>query len=242
MDIENELLKAQEKYADKVIRENSTQIKYFVFSVVFDPNTDKIVVWYGLADDPTSSNQHAPLHFIEKHFSLVDNWGDYFDLRAAEDAFNYFKNFKNQQITRKGTGESHIVSDVELHPFKWFNNGQEFIRGYDIRLHLKGSNAFLKSTTIKTIYLYTMKNQLQNLGDNYAGVMRLKNGTRANFGSIRVEDENFIHYSGKGLREMFPQDGKETEQSRALKKLDEQSLMKSQHIMSTPISEIAAIE
>ena len=85
-----------------------------------------------------------------------------------------------------------------------------------------------------------MKNQLKNM-NNYAGVLQLKNGSKVNFGSIRAEGENFVHYTGKGLQEMFTQNGREADLSRSLKKLDEQSLIKSGHIVITPISDIASI-
>jgi len=33
---------------------------------------------------------------------------------------------------------------------------------------------------------------------NHAGVMQYKNGQTANYGSIRIENGKFYHYTGKG--------------------------------------------
>jgi hypothetical protein len=85
-----------------------------------------------------------------------------------------------------------------------------------------------------------IKENLQKLGNNHAGVIKVKNGSTMNYGSIRVEGENFVHYTGKGLREMFASGVNNAETAR-LKNMDEQSLIKSQHIAITPISEIAEI-
>jgi|GEM_PF-4062758 hypothetical protein len=45
---------------------------------------------------------------------------------------------------------------------------------------------------------------LQKLTPNQAGTMKLKDGSTANYGSIRIENDRFVHYTGKGLRELFP--------------------------------------
>lgn len=78
--------------------------------------------------------------------------GDYFNEQEVHEAFIYFRNYKNQEVIHKASGEKHIVSDVKIHPFIWFDNGEEFIRGYDIRLYIKNRNIFIKSTAIQTFY------------------------------------------------------------------------------------------
>jgi hypothetical protein len=85
-----------------------------------------------------------------------------------------------------------------------------------------------------------MENKIKNLGSNHAGVLILKNGQRANYGSIRVENGNFVCYTGQGLREMWSSSANQ-EKSKELKKLDEKELIELGHIAVTPISEIAEI-
>ncbi len=87
-----------------------------------------------------------------------------------------------------------------------------------------------------------LKQQLQALGNNHAGVIKMKDGSSRNYGSKRVEDWNFVYYTGKGLREMWHPNGQVTDEVKRLRSLDEQSLIKSGHLAITPISEIAAIE
>jgi len=85
-----------------------------------------------------------------------------------------------------------------------------------------------------------MENQLKNLGSNHAGVMRLRNGQMANYGSIRVENGKFVSYTGQGLREMWSSSAN-PEKAKELKKLTEKELIELGHIAVTPISEIAEI-
>ena len=61
-----------------------------------------------------------------------------------------------------------------------------------------------------------------------AGVMVLKNGYIVNFGAIRIEDDNFIIYTGMGLSEKAHENND----------LTEDELIKSNHIAKIPISEI----
>lgn len=84
-----------------------------------------------------------------------------------------------------------------------------------------------------------MEKKLRSLRSNHAGVMKLKNGQKANYGNIRVENDKFVHYTGKGLREMWP--AIESEKSKELKKLDEATLIKLGHIAITPILEIVEV-
>ena len=86
-----------------------------------------------------------------------------------------------------------------------------------------------------------MKTELIKLGSNHAGVMLLSNGQRSNYGSIRVEDGHFVHYTGLGLREIWSQNGAATERSKELKMLSEQQLLETGHISLTPITEIVQI-
>lgn len=85
-----------------------------------------------------------------------------------------------------------------------------------------------------------MKTELIKLGSNHAGVLLLTSAKKTNYGSIRVEGENFVHYTGLGLREIWPQNG-ETERSKELKMYNEYKLIKLGHIALTPIVEIAQI-
>jgi hypothetical protein len=78
---------------------------------------------------------------------------------------------------------------------------------------------------------------------NHAGVMLYKNGQTANYGSIRVENGLFFHYTGKGLREMFPNNNPTEDQKKLasdLSKKSEAELIASQHIMCPSVDEIEA--
>lgn len=79
--------------------------------------------------------------------------------------------------------------------------------------------------------------------DNHAGVMILKNGQSANYGSIRVENNNAIHWTGKGLREAWPQTPNDEQRKLAteLQKKEERDLIASGHIAVTPLSEIQTV-
>jgi hypothetical protein len=78
--------------------------------------------------------------------------------------------------------------------------------------------------------------------ENHAGVMTLNDGTKHNYGAIRVTQNmsKLIYYTGKGLREMFKPDMTEGEKKKAeeLKKLDEKTFMKSGHVSEVLLSEI----
>lgn len=78
--------------------------------------------------------------------------------------------------------------------------------------------------------------------EGHAGVMTLNDGTKANYGTIRVTQNmnKLIYYTGKGLREMFKPDMTEDEKHKAeeLKKLDEKTLMKSGYVAEILLSEI----
>jgi hypothetical protein len=78
---------------------------------------------------------------------------------------------------------------------------------------------------------------------NHAGVLVLKNGQTANYGSIRVENGNAIFWSGKGLREVWKPDLTDEQKKLAevLKKKSEKELIESDHIMVVPLSEIEIV-
>lgn len=85
-----------------------------------------------------------------------------------------------------------------------------------------------------------MKTRLRNLGDNHAGAIRLTNGTEINYGSKRVEGETFVHYTRKGLDEIFHNDANKVKAKKLLES-DEATLIASGHLTKTPISEIQEI-
>jgi len=78
--------------------------------------------------------------------------------------------------------------------------------------------------------------------ENHAGVMTLNDGTKANYGTIRVTQNmsKLIYYTGKDLREMFKPNmtEEETKKAEELKKLDEKTLMKLGHVAEIFLSEI----
>ncbi len=78
--------------------------------------------------------------------------------------------------------------------------------------------------------------------ENHAGTMILNDGTKVNYGTIRVTQNmsKLIYYTGKGLREIYKPDMSDEEKQKAeeLKKQDEKMLMKSGHIAEILLSEI----
>jgi hypothetical protein len=74
----------------------------------------------------------------------------------------------------------------------------------------------------------------------HTGKMLYKNGQEANYGAIRVENNRFYHHSGKGLREMFPNNPNAEQEKLAaeLHKKTETELILSQHIMCPYIDQI----
>ena len=78
---------------------------------------------------------------------------------------------------------------------------------------------------------------------NHAGTLVLKNGQTASYGSIRVENGNAVYYSGKGLREGFPQSPSEEQKKLAteLGTKTERELIDSGHIHVTPLAEIETV-
>lgn len=88
-----------------------------------------------------------------------------------------------------------------------------------------------------------MERNLHFLQSNHAGVLRTKDGRTKNYGVIRIENNNLIHYSGMGLREMWKPTMTDGEKKRAeqLKKLDEKTLIASEHIQVTPLDSIEIV-
>lgn len=87
---------------------------------------------------------------------------------------------------------------------------------------------------------------IELLTPNHAGAMQLKNGSTANYGVIHIVESVLIHFTGKGLREIWKPVMTEEEQSRALElrklfqqgQLGQAKLIASGHIAATPIAEI----
>lgn len=79
--------------------------------------------------------------------------------------------------------------------------------------------------------------------ENHAGVMVLANGQSANYGSIRVENGNAIYWTGKGLREAWPQSPDENQKKLAaeLQEKSERELISSGHIAVTPLDQIQTV-
>ena len=78
--------------------------------------------------------------------------------------------------------------------------------------------------------------------ENHAGTMILNDGTKVNYGTIRVTQNmsKLIYYTVKGLREIYKPDMADEAKQKAkeLKKQDEKMLMKSGNIAEILLSEI----
>ena len=80
------------------------------------------------------------------------------------------------------------------------------------------------------------------LQSNHAGVFRYNNGEEANYGVIRIENGELVHYTGKGLREIWaPKTAEDKTNAEKLKSLSEVDLILSGHIAITPLSEIQEV-
>jgi len=78
--------------------------------------------------------------------------------------------------------------------------------------------------------------------EGHAGVMILNDGTKMNYGVIRITQKmsKIIFYTSKGLREIFKPDMTEEEKRKAieLKKLDEKTLMKLGYVSEMELANI----
>lgn len=98
------------------------------------------------------------------------------------------------------------------------------------------NNLEQKSTTEKI-------QEIEQLSSNHTGTMQLRDGQTVNYGAIRVIDNNFVYYTGKGLREMWKPAMIEEEKKRAeeLKRNCEQKLIDSKHIAIKPLDDIVRV-
>ncbi|MBA3986531.1 MAG: hypothetical protein H0X63_08180 [Flavobacteriales bacterium] len=83
---------------------------------------------------------------------------------------------------------------------------------------------------------------------NHAGAMQLNDGHTVNYGVIRVNDNEVVYYTGKGLREMWKPTMTEEEKKLAgqLKQIGEteggeQKLISSEHIAITSLDDIVRV-
>ncbi|MGP8215660.1 MAG: toll/interleukin-1 receptor domain-containing protein [Bacteroidia bacterium] len=76
-----------------------------------------------------------------------------------------------------------------------------------------------------------------------ATTVTLLNGMTMNAGTIRVEDGYAVHYTGKGLREMFKPSMNQEEQKRAneLRKMSEEYLEENDYLAWTPLDQIISV-
>ncbi|MGZ4036334.1 MAG: hypothetical protein ACXVPQ_00810 [Bacteroidia bacterium] len=79
-----------------------------------------------------------------------------------------------------------------------------------------------------------------------AGVFLLRNGMTVNYGGIGIEGLYYAHYTGKGLRELFPQNegaltAEEKQKLSDLRTLSREELIRQGYIKLTLISDIAKI-
>lgn len=90
------------------------------------------------------------------------------------------------------------------------------------------------------IKLKPMNKNLELLQPHKAGKMKLTDGTVSNYGVIRTDNENLVHYTGTGLREMFKSNMTEEEKviAEKLNAKSEEELIQSEHIAVTPFSTI----
>ncbi|MCF8276998.1 MAG: hypothetical protein K9J17_09700 [Flavobacteriales bacterium] len=80
------------------------------------------------------------------------------------------------------------------------------------------------------------------VNEGHAGVLTMRDDTTKNYGVIRVtkDGRHLVHYTGKGLREIYPHSPNEEERKKAeeLKAMDEKDLIHSGHIEWTLVVDI----
>jgi hypothetical protein len=93
-------------------------------------------------------------------------------------------------------------------------------------------------TQIKTD---TILNKIQ---EGEARVAILNNGKRINLGLIRIEGDEVVYFTGKGLRELFKPNMTEEERKKAdaLKMLSEEEMISEQYISRMKIAEIKDLD
>jgi hypothetical protein len=79
-----------------------------------------------------------------------------------------------------------------------------------------------------------------------AGVFTYKNGQKANYGTIRFNNDSIVHYTGKGLREMYNNNSSLTEEqiqlAKTLKAKSEEELIASEHIDITRFEDVLDVD
>ncbi len=79
-----------------------------------------------------------------------------------------------------------------------------------------------------------------------AGAFTFKNGQKANYGTIRFTPDSIIHYTGKGLYEIYNNSSNLTEDqiqlAKSLKEKSEEELIASGHIQITRFADVANVD
>lgn len=89
-----------------------------------------------------------------------------------------------------------------------------------------------------------MNTDIKILKENHAGALILKDGTTINYGVIRIEGDNLIYYTGKGLRELWSPNLSFEERERVKIYREEkniQKLIELNYVAITPLSEIERV-
>ena len=86
------------------------------------------------------------------------------------------------------------------------------------------------------------------LRENHAGAMLLKDGNTINYGVIRILNDSLVHFTAKGLREMWNairtpgENGLAVELNKVVEAPEgEEKLIASGHIAVTPLNQIVRV-
>ena len=96
----------------------------------------------------------------------------------------------------------------------------------------------------KELTMNVIDNNIKSfLTENHAGALVLRTGQTVNYGVIRIEGDDLICYTGKGLREIWPLAPNVSEQNHAesLRMKNEEALMHSGYIARIPLKDIDSI-
>jgi hypothetical protein len=140
--------------------------------------------------------------------------------RFPVDVFDHFNNIKTQNIEEKS-----------------------FI---DVVQEIINSNSVKNS--IQSLYFQSIEHKKSQgfdlLKKNHAGVLLMNDETKRNYGVIRIENGSLIHYTGKGLKELFNPNFSAKEKAAAkkiLKDYNEDELMSKGYVSITLLEDIQRV-
>lgn len=187
----------------------------FIDEVIYLTNTDKMK-WAKTIEDDMFMYKSEDVTLTVSYYADID----------AETSYYSFIYTSPRNNVKDGFRVSHFDYDYAKME-ELFGAASRSAQGIDNKL----TNLL---TQIKTETI------LSKIKEGEARVAILKDNQRINVGWIKVEGDEVVYYTGKGLREIFKPNMTEDEKKKSeeLKKLSEAELIKGDYIHKRKISEI----